>query len=243
MAEQRLEQAAEKTMAIVRSIAGHPDVSVEEAGEILLLAGQRLESARAMSGLNQFSPAEIESAKQFISSLEPAARSKADGFETVQKVLDHYQQMINFTQADEAIIQKVLVGSGVNYQEPYSIKVGRFIRDLGYICTNSFIEENDLPHINFNNTTLRDSSRIGVGKRLPPKKIITHEGFWRTREVVKLFRGDITNLGVVSFGDKPEKDDLEFKIRGRHSLSDSIVIAKYLHDYFGHTVNLTLLQE
>ena len=69
MAQEKLNQAAEKTMAIVRSIAGHPDVSVEEAGEILLLAGQRLESARAMSGLNQFSPAEIESAKQFICSL------------------------------------------------------------------------------------------------------------------------------------------------------------------------------
>lgn len=248
MAEQRLEQAAEKTMAIVRSIAGHPDVSVEEAGELLLLAGQRLEAARAMSGLNQFSPTEIETAKQFISSLEPAARSRVEGFETVQKVLDHYQQMINFTQADEAIIQKVLEGSGITYSEPLSIKVGEFIRQLGYKVGSIYTN----PQYEYLNrywweSGLFSSNSIAVGNGgdQESKKVIQQNWFGRSEERIISTLTPIFKIGEIDLirSQALNKNDWLFRVNGRAERAHAIVISKYLYDNFNKDIELTLSKE
>lgn len=132
MSKERFEEGAKTAMEVVRMVAGHPNVDIEEAAEILVLIGEQLKAAQALNDLQGFSLEEIEGARQFIDALEPASGSQVEGFETVKRVLDLQREITVFSQFDERRIQKTLEGSRIKYDEANIVRVGKLLLALGY---------------------------------------------------------------------------------------------------------------
>ena len=127
------EKNIQEIQAVIKAVSGHPEVNIDQAAEIMALTNEKLELARSLQSLQDFSAIEIERARQYIQSIKLSPSSDIDNFETILRVLDFQKDLITLAKADETIIKERLSSIGINYHEPNRIKLWHAISALGYV--------------------------------------------------------------------------------------------------------------
>ena len=77
------EKNIQEIQAVIKVVSGHPEVNIDQAAEIMALTNEKLELARSLQSLQDFSAIEIERARQYIQSIKLSPSSDIDNFETI----------------------------------------------------------------------------------------------------------------------------------------------------------------
>lgn len=224
------ERAAQIADVVVTEIASanFPGFAPQDAGPLKVMIDQRLHAAMALRRLNDFSPEELEMARQFIASMKPEDGSQEEIFDTVDRALSFQTQLAAFSGADEALIRKSLEGSGVTYAESPSLKVAHCLDTLGYMPAN-------IRGQRFNLDYLTDQRGIGV---LKPRPDLISKGWfgWENRDKQKPI-----HIGNILL-QKPESP-WSFQVFGRDSVIEATYVAKVLQERLDHKIDIRLHQE
>lgn len=214
------EVLAELGVAHFSNVKPFSDVDVEQVAALRVLVDQRLQAARVLHGINAFSPEEIRTAQQYIASLEPVEDSEVDGLQTVQRALEFQTHLTAFSNADESLIQKALVGSGISYGESNKIKVARLLERLGYIPAEPYAGE------------------TGV-RVLKPQLSRTEKFLWWTVTI----GSPKLEIGAVRFEHTYEGRDWVYEVFGRQHVNEGLSLAKLFKEQLNHEVFVGLKSE